>query len=152
VLLPNNPSSMLSSSVLRPNRGAFARPSLPWSIDGLRSEGMAVSCSSQSSNSSSELPGLSGSLSAEMPFPLALRCWRDEERVRDSWRELDPEATTGEVLLFGGSRLKSSERVWTRVRGCGGGFFLSGMDSGIRRRMQASDSTEWHESGTAASV
>jgi hypothetical protein len=42
--------------------------------------------------------------------------------------------------------------VWTRVRGCGGGFFLSGMDSGIRRRMQASDSTEWQVGGTAASV
>jgi hypothetical protein len=151
VLLPNKPSSMLSSSVLRPNRGAFARPSLT-SMEGLRSEGMAASCSSQSSNSSSELAGLSGSLSAETALPFAFRCCRDEERVRGSCRELDPDATTGEVLLFGGSRLKSSERVWTRVRGCGGGFFLSGMDSGIRRRMQASDSTEWQVGGTAASV
>ena len=113
-------------------------------MEGLRSEGMAASCSSQSSNSTSELAGLSG--------PFAFRCCRDEERVRGSCRELDPDATTGEVLLFGGSRLKSSEREWTRVRGCGGGFFLSGMDSGIRRRMQASDSTEWQVGGTAASV
>lgn len=151
MLLPNKPSSILLSSVLRPSKGALARPSLT-SIDGLRSEGMAASCSSQSSNSRSELAGLSDSLSAEGPFAFAFLCCRDEERVRGSCRELDPEATTGEVVRFGGSRLKSSEREWTRVRGCGGGFFLKGMDSGIRQRIQASDSTGWQMGGTAASV
>ena len=93
---------------------------------------MAASCSSQSSKSASELAGLSGSLSA-VPFPFALRCWRDDERVREACLELDPETRMGEALLFLFSMLKSSERVWARVRGCGGGFFLSGMDSGIRR-------------------
>lgn len=65
-------------------------------------------------------------------MPLGVRYCRDEERERDSWRELEPETRTGEALALVLWRLKSSERVCARGRECGGGFVFKGIDSGIQ--------------------
>jgi hypothetical protein len=126
-LLLLSPSSMPSPSSFAwfPNSGARC-PSRSSSSSGRKSDGMLASFSSQSSKSRSEGVGLSGSLKAADAFPLRVSVKGEE--VRESWRELSPDTTTGLLLRPLSSKLMSLESAGACERGL---FVLSGMDSGI---------------------